>query len=76
MHAKNQNTHAHTNYCGSKKSVVEFVADAELFGLFWSIIVAWFVLTSFEEFGFFITVTRPPNSSNRNGVVLLLAQIN
>jgi hypothetical protein len=26
--------------------------------------------------GFFITVTNPPNSSNRNGVVLLLAQIN
>jgi hypothetical protein len=68
-------THTHS-YCGSKKSVVGFVVDTELVELFGSFIVVWLTFISFEFPGFFITVTRPPYSSNRNGVVLLLAQIN
>jgi hypothetical protein len=39
-------------------------------------VVGLFELVMDGSFGFFITVTRPPNSSNRNGVELLLAQIN
>ena len=63
-----QNTHAHTRvYCWSKKSVVGWLAVlAESFIVVWSSVVLP---------GFFITVTRPPNSSNRKGVVLLLAQM-
>lgn len=63
-----QNTHARTRvYCWSKKSVVGWLAVlAESFIVVWSSVVLP---------GFFITVTRPPNSSNRKGVVLLLAQM-
>jgi hypothetical protein len=52
-------------YCCSRKSV--FVVAIELVSG---------TVVSLLAVGFFITVTRPPNSSNRNGVELLLAQIN
>lgn len=68
--------HTHDSYCESRKSVVGFVDVVEFAGLVWSLIVVWLVFNSFDVPGFFITVTRPPYSSKRNGVVLLLAQIN
>jgi hypothetical protein len=75
MQKEKKHTHTH-GYCGSKKSVVGFAVDTELVELFWSFIVVWLTFISFVFPGFFITVTKPPYSSNRNGVVLLLAHIN
>ncbi len=57
IYACKRKTHRHTqSYCGSKKSVVGFVVDVELFG---SLIVVWLIFISFVFPGFFITVTRP-----------------
>ena len=60
-------------YCWRRKSVDEL---AEVF----VVVAAAFIVvvvgaTVDVSLGFFITVTKPPNSSNRNGVELLLAQI-
>lgn len=54
------------HWCNKKSLlvVVAFTVEPVSFGFCWI------------SFGFFITVTKPPNSSNRNGVALLLAQIN